>query len=85
MSSDLEKLKEIGAQKIFEQTHITKEHIQAILHKSFEGLTKVQFQGFVSILEREYQVDLKDLKSDASEFYNHYEDKFLKKIVMVFL
>ncbi|MBN2782493.1 MAG: hypothetical protein JXQ66_04575, partial [Campylobacterales bacterium] len=76
MSSDLEKLREIGAQKIFEQTHITKEHVQAILHKSFEGLNKVQFNGFISILEREYQVDLKDVKEAASSFYNQQNGLF---------
>jgi hypothetical protein len=46
MNSDLNKLKEIGAQKIYEQTHVSKEHVQSILHSSFEGLSKVQFFRF---------------------------------------
>ena len=41
MSSGIDKLQELGAQKIYEQTHVSKEHVQAILHNSFEGLNKV--------------------------------------------
>ncbi|MFT7860035.1 MAG: hypothetical protein ABXS93_03770 [Sulfurimonas sp.] len=62
MNEALEKLRGIGAQKIYEQTHIPIGHIQAILHESYDGLNKVQFLGFVSILEREYELDLDSVK-----------------------
>ena len=62
MSDGLQKLKEIGAQTIHNETHISREYVQAIIHEHFEGLQNVQFVGFVSILEREYNVDLSDLK-----------------------
>jgi hypothetical protein len=65
MSDGLEKLKSMGAQNIYEQTHISKEHVQAILHESFEGLNKVQFLGFISILEREYNVDLSSVRTSG--------------------
>jgi len=61
MSEALERLKDIGAQKIYEDTHIPVEHVQAILYESFDGLNKIQFVGFVSILEREYGEDLSDV------------------------
>ncbi|MEA1955715.1 MAG: hypothetical protein U9N02_04390 [Campylobacterota bacterium] len=70
MSDGLNKLKEIGAQKIYEQTHVSKEHVQAIIHNSFEDLTKVQFLGFLSILEREYNVDLGETKKSGIDFFN---------------
>ena len=71
MNSDgVQKLQEVGAQKIYEDTHIPVDQIQAILHESFEGLEKVQFIGFVSILEREYGVDLSELKQKGIVFYN---------------
>jgi len=63
MSYGLERLKEIGAQKIHEKTHISRAHVQAVLHESFDGLNKIHFLGFISILEREYDVDLSDLKA----------------------
>ncbi len=62
--SGLEKLKKIGAHKIYEQTHIAKKFVQDILNEDFSSLNKMQFSGFVSILEREYDVDLQEL-SDA--------------------
>jgi len=69
MSSDIDKLKELGAQKIYEQTHVSKEHIQAILHNSFEDLNKVQIIGFISILEREYKVDLSETRESANNYF----------------
>ena len=71
MKSDgLQKLKDIGAQKIYEDTHIPVEHIQAILHESFDGLTKIHFIGFISILQREYNIDLGELKSIGVAYYD---------------
>ncbi len=78
MSSGLDKLKDIGAQKIYEQTHISKEHVQAILHESFDGLNKVQFLGFISILEREYATELSDVKSKGLSFFEQLP-KYNKK------
>jgi hypothetical protein len=71
MEDNLEKLKEIGAQQIHKDTHISKDYVQAIIHGSFDGMTSVQLMGFISILEREYQVDLSDLKQKAR---THYKD-----------
>ncbi|WP_457749835.1 hypothetical protein [Sulfurimonas sp.] len=71
MNNDgLEKLKEIGAQKIYEDTHIPVIHIQALLHESFDGLTKIHFIGFISILQREYNIDLSALKSTGTAYYD---------------
>ena len=71
MNNDgLQKLKDIGAQKIYEDTHIPVIHIQAILHQSFDGLTKIHFIGFVSILQREYNIDLSELKSAGVAYYD---------------
>lgn len=70
MSKELEKLKEIGAQKISEKTHIARSHIQAVIHESFEDLKKIQFLGFVSILEREYKMDLSELRAHGLEYFS---------------
>lgn len=60
----LEKLQSIGAHKIFETTHIAKKFVEDILNKRFTSMTKIQFMGFVSILEREYNIDLHELQED---------------------
>lgn len=71
MNNDgLQKLKDIGAQKIYEDTHIPVEHIQAIIHESFDGLTKIHFMGFISILQREYNIDLSELKNAGVAYYD---------------
>ncbi|MEA2099189.1 MAG: hypothetical protein U9P72_03570 [Campylobacterota bacterium] len=69
MSEGLNKLKTIGAQKIHETTHISKQHVQAILYESFEDINKIQFVGFISILEREYNLELDDLKSKGLNYF----------------
>lgn len=69
MNDNLNVLKELGAQKIHNDTHISKEHIQEILHETFDGLNAVQFTGFISILEREYNIDLSELKSQGLAYF----------------
>ena len=54
----IETLREIGSQKISEQTHIAKKFVEDILNENFDSMNKIQFAGFISILEREYGVDL---------------------------
>ena len=70
MSEALERLKDIGAQKIYEDTHIPVEHVQAILYESFDGLNKIQFIGFISILEREYGEDLSAVRARGVGYFD---------------
>ena len=69
MSESLDKLQDIGAQKIYETTHIPVEYVQAILYESFEGLNKIQFIGFISILEREYRLDLSTTRAHGLDYF----------------
>lgn len=62
MNEGLKLLKDLGAQKINERTHIPKVPLQALLEEDFQGLNKIQFLGFISILEREYGVELDSFK-----------------------
>lgn len=71
MSEDFEKLKKFGAQKIHDDTHISVVHAQAILHESFADMNSVQLFGFISILEREYALDLSELREKAKEHFKN--------------
>ena len=62
MKSSFELLKEIGSQAIYERTHISRVTIEAIIEKKFETISRVQFNGFVAIIEREFDIDLRELK-----------------------
>ena len=70
MLEELNKLRDIGAQKIYEDTHISLKYVQSIIHESFEDLTKVQFMGFISILEREYSQNLSGLREKGVTFFD---------------
>ena len=71
MSEELEKLQKLGAQKIYEQTHIPVQNVQALLHSSFDSFSRVQFLGFISILEREYKIELASLKTEGLAFFDN--------------
>jgi len=73
MSEALQRLREIGAQKIYEDTHIPIGNVKAILNEDFESLTKVHFIGFVSILEREYGEDLTQLRNNGTAYFSERE------------
>ena len=83
MNEELEKLQSVGAQKIYETTHIPITHIQSILHGSFEGFSKVQFVGFISILEREYQQDLSILKKAGLSYFAEKKKESINKGLFV--
>jgi len=54
---------------ISRRTRIPLENLEAIVHRDWPRLQKVQALGFLSILEREYHVDLSDLKADCRAYY----------------
>lgn len=86
MSSGFDKLKSIGTQKIHEATHIARAHVKSMLEENFEDMSSVQFNGFISILEREYSVDLSDLKKKAKEHFQNNASSIKKeKSAYVFL
>jgi len=59
-----EELQSLGAESIHERTHISRDKIELILTKSYGEINKIQFIGFISILEREYGLDLSDIKQE---------------------
>jgi hypothetical protein len=84
MSKDYEKLKDIGAQKIHEETHISRLHVQAILDKTYDDMAKIQFSGFISILEREYYLDLVELREEGLAYFNGLDDINTDNLNIVF-
>lgn len=77
MSAGIEKLKSIGIQKIHEDTHLARAHIEAIFQENYDAMNGVQYNGFLSILEKEYDVDLSELKAKAKEHFG-YVAKYMK-------
>lgn len=69
-----EDLQNLGIEKIHERTHISRDKIELVLSKSFAQIGKVQFMGYISILEREYLVDLMDIRQAYLEFCHENAD-----------
>ena len=63
-----EDLQKLGTSVLHEQTHIARNKLESVLTKSFDELTRVQFMGFISILEREYGIDLFGIRQEYDEF-----------------
>ncbi len=71
-----EKLQEIGAQALHEDTHIPKEHARGLVDADFTNMNKIQFVGFISIVEREYGIKLGRLKEKGLEYFKENTQDF---------
>ena len=71
-----EQLKEIGSQKLHEDTHIPKVYTKGLVDESFEKMNKIQFIGFISILEREYSINLNTLKEKGLDYFEDNTKEF---------
>ena len=69
--SDL--LEENTARTISERTKISEDNIEYLLNNEFGAIKKVKTLGFISIIEREYNIDLSKLKEDALAYYEKHE------------
>jgi len=72
-----EDLQELGTEKIHERTHIARDKVELILTKSYAEMDKVKFMGFVSILEREYGIDLSDIREEYKAFRAEYDKEIV--------
>jgi hypothetical protein len=80
MNESIEKLQNIGVEKIYKDTHIPREFIQPLLEGDFTKFTKLQFLGFITILEREYDLDLESLKEQGLTYFKEKEEQGHKEV-----
>ncbi len=64
MNDPIGYLKSVGVEMIVERTRISQQNVIHLLERDFTKIRKVQFFGFVSILEREFDVDLSAYKEE---------------------
>lgn len=74
----LQKLKEIGIDKIREKTNLDAGKIEDILEKRFEKIAPVRAKGFIQVLQKSFDLDL---SSWLEEYYQNQgvEEKSEKK------
>lgn len=63
-----EELQSLGVESIHERTHISRDKLELILAKSYGEINKIQFMGFISILEREYGLDLSEIREEFNSY-----------------
>lgn len=51
-------LRAIGVEAISRQTHISPANVSKLLNEEFDSFSPVQLKGFITIIEREYDIDL---------------------------
>lgn len=62
-------IKEYSLRTIEQQTNISTNNLLKLSNKEWDKLQKAHVSGFINILEREYGIDLSDLKEEANSFY----------------
>ncbi len=79
MTDTLEHLKIYDIETIYNKTQITPQSIKALLAHDFSPFTRARFFGFVSIVEREFRIDLSSYKKEYISIYG-----MSKKSIYVF-
>ena len=74
-----EDLHALGIEKVHEQTHISRDKLELVMGKAYGEIGRVQFMGYISILEREYGIDLNGIKEEYKAFYNDNADMLALK------
>jgi len=64
-----ELLEENSTKTISQRTNIAEENIEHLVNNDFAAIKRVKTLGFISILEREYKIDLSKLREDALAYY----------------
>ena len=78
--ADFEKLKNIDLEELYSKTFIARKNLKYILDKDFSKLDRLRAIGFVNIIEREFGLDLSDLKEEINNYFSSNESIEVKKI-----
>jgi hypothetical protein len=64
-----ELIEKYGLEAISEKTNISIDNLNKLLRQDFEGLNRVKALGFLSILQREYNMDIDSLKESIKAYF----------------
>ena len=68
---------------ISKRTRLSVENIEKLVHRDFSDMKRVKALGFISILEREFSIELSTLKEECAEYFSSYPDEaFDAKLVV---
>ena len=67
-----ELLEQYSIKEISSKTRIAPENLEHLHGRDWEMMRKVQALGFINILEREYGIDLSNLRKECLEYYSEH-------------
>jgi len=73
--------KEYSLQEISEKTNITIENLEKLQNREWDKFKRPHAIGLISILEREYAVDMSAVKDDANNYYEQHQNKEPNRII----
>ncbi len=65
---------EYSLQTISDKTNISTTNLENLANKNWERLKRTQVHGFIQIIEREFDVDLSDMKAEADSYYGAHKE-----------
>ena len=74
-SSIIDIIEEYGAKSVSLKTHISIDSLNKLSKGDYSDFTKIQTLGFIKIIEREYNMDLLDIKNNIREFFVKSDNK----------
>jgi hypothetical protein len=78
-----EVIEENSIATISKRTRLSVENIEKLVHRDFSDMKRVKALGFISILEREFGIELSALKKECAEYFSSYPDEeFDAKLVV---
>ena len=66
-------VKEYSLRTVADKTNISANTLKKLQNREWEKLQKTQVLGFLNIIEREYNLDLHELKEDASAYFKEHK------------
>jgi len=81
----VEFLKKLGIKEVSNRTFIHETELNKFLNGDFHGINKTKAMGFIQILEREFSIDLSDLKGQYVAYLNEHiqeEEKPKQSLMM---
>ncbi|MBS9778681.1 MAG: hypothetical protein KGV58_00055 [Campylobacteraceae bacterium] len=78
--NDISVLEEIGLQEVSRKTHIETKYLEYMVDKDFSKLKRTNALGFVKIIKREYNLELKDWLEEFEAYWikNGYVDNSIR-------
>ena len=68
-------VEKIGLKEISRATKISEENIECLARKDFTNLKRAKAMGFLSIIAREYDISLQDLKKEVQKYFDQHEEE----------